>query len=595
VSAIGELTVPSTRLATVLAPLRLRLLSALMLLLAVAALESVRGDARGPQEGSCSIAGLVVAEADAASAGRGADVVLTTPSGSQVDTTAAGDDGRFGFGGLHPGVYYVHAVKAGYLPTTFGAMRPEQLPSAVVLAPSRCRANILLKMWRGGVIAGTVRSDRGAAEVGIRIGVWRYRMVGGRRVLTASPAHWTETNTRGDYRLFGLVPGEYLVAALRRPALPRPPLAGTTEQGTRARAAARGSELIAAVYYPNAPTSETAVPISVGAAAQRLGIDFYLSPVATGVIVGAVLPDALRSVAALQLRGRLDALVSHSVPGSATSFTIGKDGTFEVEAIPPGSYELTVSTVDVRSQADRDHTTQYLATTEVQVSSSNVERVSLRLLPAMRISGRVVVADRPGQVQLEITLRKMLDARVTAVRRVQTDRSGRFVVDNLGPGLYGLDVSRVTGEDSSGLLVTSMSMGDRRTDGSVFRLGGSDIEVVVTALEQSASVSGCLYDATNGLSDYHVVLFPVEADRWPRHPGLIRIARPATDGQFHFLNLPAGTYYVSVVRDVAEDDVQDLVTLDHLLLSGPIKVSLVRGQAAKVDLKVTTGVLFLRD
>src|SRR6185295_4717376 len=103
------------------------------------------------------------------------------------------------------------ASKPSYLGAFFGSTRPGRGPGVPVRVGSNARVSGLsLTLARGGVIAGVLRLPTGqpannmpvaVVEVETVAGVRRLRLAGGR----------TSTNDRGEFRVFGLPPGDYLI------------------------------------------------------------------------------------------------------------------------------------------------------------------------------------------------------------------------------------------------------------------------------------------------------------------------------------------------------------------------------------------------
>ena len=75
----------------------------------------------------------------------------------------------------------------------------------------RPSANIDLRLTRGGVITGRVGDEDGEPLARALITVQRYQYVRGERQL--QPAGGDQTDDRGQYRVFGLPPGDYYVSA----------------------------------------------------------------------------------------------------------------------------------------------------------------------------------------------------------------------------------------------------------------------------------------------------------------------------------------------------------------------------------------------
>src|SRR5206468_5450232 len=81
----------------------------------------------------------------------------------------------------------------------------------VTLADGQELATIDLRVVRGGVITGRVLDEDGEPLARAVVTVQRYQYVRGERQL--SPAGGDQTDDRGQYRVFGLPPGDYYVSA----------------------------------------------------------------------------------------------------------------------------------------------------------------------------------------------------------------------------------------------------------------------------------------------------------------------------------------------------------------------------------------------
>src|SRR5205085_10328036 len=67
---------------------------------------------------------------------------------------------------------------------------------------------------RGSVISGTLLDEDGDAMPGVNVRVLRYQMQQGNRQLV--PSGSGQTDDRGQYRVWGLMPGDYYVDAVAR-------------------------------------------------------------------------------------------------------------------------------------------------------------------------------------------------------------------------------------------------------------------------------------------------------------------------------------------------------------------------------------------
>ena len=93
----------------------------------------------------------------------------------------------------------------------YGQRRPQQPGTPVTIADAQAAASVDLRLTRGGVITGHVHDEDGEALPRALVTVQRYQYVGGERQLR--PAGADQTDDRGQYRVFGLPPGDYYVSA----------------------------------------------------------------------------------------------------------------------------------------------------------------------------------------------------------------------------------------------------------------------------------------------------------------------------------------------------------------------------------------------
>jgi hypothetical protein len=114
------------------------------------------------------------------------------------------------------------------------------------------------------------------------------------------------------------------------------------------------------------------------------------------------------------------------------------------------------------------------------------------------------------------------------------------------------------------------------------------VEIVVT--NRSASVSGTASDARGQpLTDYTVVVFAVNKDRWYRESRLLKYAIAEPDGSFSIRGLPAAEYFVAAVDWMEPSpgfgDWQDPEILEALARRAT-RVTLRDGQRVQLALKL---------
>src|SRR3982751_2649087 len=224
-------------------------------------------------------------------------------------STTTDEQGRYSLGGLAAGSYNVAASKGGFVDAIYGQRRPMQPGTPVQLGDGQAIANVDLRLTRGGVITGRVVDEDGEALARGLVTVQRYQYVRGERQLT--PAGGDQTDDRGQYRVFGLPPGDYYVSAattglgemlgrgLQQLAAGMGALGGGRGgrgigPGAFAGCGAPGEPEptgYAPPYFPGVVSAPEAGRIQVGPGQEVSGIDFQIQLVplitVTGIVTGA--------------------------------------------------------------------------------------------------------------------------------------------------------------------------------------------------------------------------------------------------------------------------------------------------------------------
>jgi hypothetical protein len=129
-----------------------------------------------------------------------------------VETAA---DGTYSFAGLPAGDYWLTAsdspTRDRYLSRGYGAQGPDGGSAVVTVKDGQRLRNVDITLPPAAVIAGRVTDEHGDPLA--RIMVLALRWTGSRPVRAGVPAM---TDDLGQYRVFGLTPGDYVVAAEQR-------------------------------------------------------------------------------------------------------------------------------------------------------------------------------------------------------------------------------------------------------------------------------------------------------------------------------------------------------------------------------------------
>ena len=394
----------------------------LALLLAMAALP---GQEKPPEK--CSVSGRV-SNAATGEPLRKAQVVLhplnagrpnLLPYGAITDTS-----GAFSLSDVDPGQYALTAEHTGFVNGSYGAQQPGHGGTPLTLTPGQVLKDADIRLTPQGIVSGRIVDEDGDPVANAMVQLLRYSYVQGKRQLMAIGAR--PTNDLGEYRLYEVPPGRYLVTATWRGALWR---------GQYRNIPGGPDGAYAPTYYPGTTDPATAVPIQVAAGSQMQGINLTLTKTPVVTISGKVVyaggdPSARNTMVLLSPRG--DAWVASP---NSTSIQ-DPQGRFELHSVIPGAYILMAE-----SWADGQ---RYTARQPVNVGNANLDGISLTLLPGVRLAG-VVRLDGAGQTDLSkvriflLPTETNLSTMGTPSAPAKTD--GTFVLSNVGPDSYTVGVA----------------------------------------------------------------------------------------------------------------------------------------------------------
>lgn len=618
------------------------LVSAVCLVTSALALAQQPGrDAVTTAAGSAAIVGSVVNDESTPRPVRRALVTLTLSGrGGGGGTTVVTDDaGSFSFNRLPAGRYTLSASRPGFPNASYGASRPGRPGTAIQLADRQQLANIVIRMWRGAVITGTIFDPNGEPLPSARVSLQRYMYSSqnGQRTLQQSGGSAT-TDDRGVYRIYGVAPGEYFVQLGVPFSLPGD-LRQTTEQSVQAalqqgRASGAGAAIpalakgpavtYAPIFYPGATSAANATTVKVGAGEERIGIDMQLQLVPTATIEGVVVhpdgtaaPDAQLTVVGTEQAGPM------SIMSNVASMFGGNrpktDGSFSLTGIAPGQYTVVARTGG-RGAAGTASNPALWAAAEVSINGQDVNGVRLQLEPGVTVSGRVAfdsstspaagsaAARPPDPSTIRVSLAPILTGSAVAavIQPGQVDAQGNFSFTNVTPGRYRFSATTgVAGRGSAGAPATaiagplpggiwtikSATVRGRETldSGLEVKPGETVGDAVLTFTDRPTTLSGTLFDASGrSASDYFIILYSADKSFWPPPSRRVVMSRPGTDGNFTFRNLPPGDYLLAAATDVDQGEWMDPAFLAQFV-NASIKISLVEGETKAQDIRIAGG------
>jgi hypothetical protein len=533
-----------------------------------------------PEVGTASIVGRV-SDVDGGQPLRRATVSAFSTSGGPMmrpHVARTDDTGRFELRDLPAGLYVVMARRVGYVERSYGQSGTAQSPPQRVNVADNARVSgIDIALQPAGVIAGRVVDEEGEPAEGIVVQPLRAQRVRGR--LRYVPAGRTATaDDRGEFRIFGLAPGEYILSA-------QPPNsrffggpAPTGEPGER-----RG---VVATYAPGTPSPHDAQRFVV-VPGQEQPAFLQLVEARVASIAGRVVDSTGRPVDSgmVQIRS-VDAEV---VSGSMTGSPVAPNGTFEISGITPGAYMLSVLAMGRRPMTGpQDLAEAEGASVQVLVAGEDVKDLVITTSPPSSITGRVVVEGDASALQGQAL--RVMSAPVDPDMMMFGPRGQGQVADDFSvrvSGLRGANTLMVSGLPRGWWVKAVRINGRDAMRGFDFGEGQQlrGLEVVVN--DRPASVGGRVTTADGQPAhDYTVMMFPEDLSVFEGRllPGELGMARGDQDGTFVLEAVRPGTYHVIALEGGIERTLLDDVERLHDLAQRARLLTVQEGEQQYVNL-----------
>jgi hypothetical protein len=530
-----------------------------------------RDNAQLPQTGTGALRGRVTAS-PAGTPLRRAQVSLASPDNPQLRRVTMSDaDGRFEFTELPAGRYALNASKAGYVGLQYGQRRPYEAGTPVVLADGQTLATLAFALPRGSVLTGRVTDEfnEPMAQAQVQVQRFQYGPDGQRRLATAMS---DTTDDRGEFRVFGLMPGEYVVNAGVRTVLSLPTAPNPNEI----------RDGYPPTFYPGTLNSAEAQPISIGVGEEKT-IQFAMLSARMARISGSVRDSQGRPVSSAELL-----LLSRQGLLSISSVgTVAADGSFSLTGVPPGEYSI-----EVRPQA-RDGVVEG-ASVPVVVGATDVVGLAVTTTRGALVSGRVIwegTAPRtnPLPIPLRVVPQPVDPTRVSLSLATDPVANGTLAEDG------SFQLSGVSGRVfftlpiPPGWTLKSVTLdGTDITDTPLDVAGSGSIEGLrITLTDKVTNVSGQVVDGRGAaVTGYVVVMQPAEAKEPLIAARHIRTVRPNTDGRFETRGMRPGRYLATAIESL-EQGRQFAPEFQEQLRRGAREFTIDEGQSVTLDLRLT--------
>jgi hypothetical protein len=522
-------------------------------------------------KGTAVLRGQIVT-ADNGTPIRRAQVRVSSSEAREARVSATDAQGRFEIKDLPAGRYTMTASKGGFVALQYGQRRPTESGTPIELGDGQTLDKLSIALPRGSVLGGRVTDEFGEPVANASVSAWRYAYSGGaRRLMPAGQNARDTTDDQGQYRLFGLPPGDYYVSATLR---------GNGPEVTDPMGELSG---YASTYFPGTSNVNEASRVTLAVAQENTGVSFGL--IATRLV--RVSGQVLMSDGAPATNGTVMLLPANAGgrPGLAmqqggNGNRIDQTGSFRMTNVAPGRYQV---------QARAGGREFELARMDLLVGTEDVDGLTMVTGPGASVTGSIISDtgepfDFRSQ-QLQISARPgSPDAGgpgAAAGARVGDDWT--FSLRNLTDAVL-VRTGGPQGWTLKSVVVNGQDITDVPTE---FPAGQTISGMQVVLTKKITALSGQITDAKGSpVLDATVVVFPGNEKLWTFQSRFIKAARPDQDGRYRVTGLPAENYLVVALQGLEDGQAGDPEFLAAIKELGT-KLELGDGETKAVDVKLS--------
>ena len=316
------------------------------------------------------------------------------------------DQGNYRITNVGPGKYVLTVAAPGLIPA-LGADGNKTF----LISKSEAVENVDFALARGGVITGRVTDSDGRPLIEELISVLPVDFGNGSFRYISPPN--TRTDDRGIYRLFGVPPGKYRIAA-----------------GQESNFGSRGGGY-GQVFHPAAEEASQATIIEVSEGTEATDVDITLPELTANYSAyGRIIDGDTGQPVANVSYGVRKFLNEGSTISLSTGAVSNKDGEFKFDNLPPGKYEAYVDAPpgsDWRSEYQR-----------FEVINQDVTGLIVKTIKGASASG-VIILEGTDDKTIHDKLRKaFLYAQVSSLDSTRTSTSSSTINQDGGFRIGGL-------------------------------------------------------------------------------------------------------------------------------------------------------------
>ena len=452
-------------------------------------------------------------------------------------------DGVYHITNLAPGSYQVIPVTPAYVPA-----ESDYNVQPVVVNEDESIENVNFSLVRGGVITGKVTDADGRPIIQLQVEVFRADLMDPKNPVRQTYAvNSATTDDRGIYRVFGLLPGKYKVAA------------GRSDEFA-ANFSMPGQRTYKQVFHPDVSDSAKATVVEVSEGSEAKDVDISLGRTMQAFSVSGHVINNETGLPVPNVRYGLSRIIGERSEYVNGYIAANERGDFITEGLLPGKYAIVQyanETNDLR-----------LETTSFDVIDQDVTDLAIKLAKGGSISGFVVLEsdDKAARSKLlELQLRGYI---------------------SLGPGYSSSFSSTITADGGfhfgglqNGIVniaLTEKNMPFPPKGFAISRIERDGVTIPRLVVKDGETINGVKIVVSYGTASIRGVITVENGTVPPNTRFYVRIAKsgeklsnirqPQVDSRGHFLleGLPAGSYdvFASIAGDRQRKPVMRSVTLN---------------------------------
>jgi protocatechuate 3,4-dioxygenase beta subunit len=489
-------------------------------------------------------------------------MVMNMSRESRLATTDA--QGAYEFKELRAGRYILSANKGSFVSLSYGQTRPTELGRPIQVLDHQTIERVDFSLPHGGIISGRILDEFGEPLSDVMVAPQRFQYVQGQRRLTPT-GRSSFTNDLGEFRIFGVAPGQYYLQASWR------------NQNPMGFGNAEDKNGYAPMFFPGTLEIAQAQRLSVSVGSEITDVVMTMKPIKAISVTGTIVDS----------RGQpMNGMLMVSQPEGMNFFTMGApvrpDGTFALNGLAPGEYVVAARQMGGNPQ-DAE-----VAMTKITVAGEDISGVQLAAAKPLVTRGRVIVdpgaaSSLPPRLLIQSTSPQMLSMMsMSAPVPVQDDMSFELKTP---PGVYRLNLA---GAGQGWSIRSVRRSASDVTDSGFEAKSGDDTVLEVELTNKQTTISGLVTNARGEtVRDYTAIVFAQDEDRRKGNSRYLSTGRPDQDGRFNITGLPAGDYYIIALDRVEIGESSDPEFLEKIHTKAS-RLSLNEGETKTVDLRVNS-------